>query len=91
MDSTKGMDMNTTTHTPTMLDVLAAWCGEKNIGKAEYDRRSAEYTKAAAHDELVAALQELVNRCDGDEGVRADGSNIQTMRAHAILEKLEAA
>ena len=39
--------------------------------------------------ELTAALEELVRRCDGDEGVRADGSNIQTMRAHAILAKFD--
>ena len=32
---------------------------------------------------------ELVTRCDGAEGMRADGSNIQTMAAHAILERLE--
>jgi len=37
-------------------------------------------------NELFAALKELVDRCDGPEGVRADGSNIQTMRAHAALE-----
>lgn len=37
--------------------------------------------------ELRAALEELVLRCDGDEGVRADGSNIQTYQARAILEK----
>jgi hypothetical protein len=36
--------------------------------------------------DVLGALRELVERCDGDEGVRADGSNIQTMRAHAILE-----
>jgi hypothetical protein len=42
-----------------------------------------------AHDELVATLAELVERCDGEEGVRADGSNIQTMRAHAVLAKFQ--
>lgn len=41
-------------------------------------------------DELRAALFELVKRCDGPEGVRADGSNIQTILAHAILHKTEA-
>lgn len=38
--------------------------------------------------QLVAALRELMLRCDGDEGVRADGSNIQTMAASALLQKL---
>lgn len=32
------------------------------------------------------ALEDLVGRCDGSEGVRSDGSNIQTIRAHAILD-----
>lgn len=36
---------------------------------------------------LAAALRDLVRRCDSAEGVRADGSNIQTMRAHAALEQ----
>jgi hypothetical protein len=40
-------------------------------------------------NELLAALRELVERCDGEEGVRADGSNIQTMAAHAAIEKAE--
>ena len=43
-----------------------------------------------AKRDLLAALQNLVNRCDGAEGVRADGSNIQTIRAHAVLAKAEA-
>lgn len=43
----------------------------------------------AVAQELLDALRELVARCDGLEGVRADGSNIQTMRAHAALEKAE--
>ncbi len=42
----------------------------------------------AASPELVDALIELVDRCDGPEGVGADGSNIQTIKAHAILAKL---
>lgn len=37
--------------------------------------------------ELYEALEDLVRRCDGDEGVRADGSNIQTIAAHAALAK----
>ena len=43
----------------------------------------------AAAPELLKALRELVLRCDGAEGVRADGSNIQTMRAHALLRELD--
>lgn len=39
---------------------------------------------------LLTALQDLVARCDGDEGVRADGSNIDTLAAHAALMRDEA-
>lgn len=39
--------------------------------------------------ELVNALRDLVTRCDGEAGVRADGSNIDTMHAHVVLAKLE--
>lgn len=37
---------------------------------------------------LLDALRDLVARCDGAEGVRADGSNIQTMQAHSVLTRL---
>lgn len=37
---------------------------------------------------LVDALRDLMLRCDGAEGVRADGSNIQTMQAHALLDEI---
>lgn len=40
---------------------------------------------AALAEQMAAALEELVQRCDGAEGVRADQSNIQTIRAHAAL------
>lgn len=36
----------------------------------------------AEHD----ALENLVERCDGAEGVRADGSNIDTLAAHIALD-----
>jgi hypothetical protein len=45
----------------------------------------------AAAPDLLAALIDLTTRCDGEEGVRADGSNIQTMRAHAAIAKAESA
>lgn len=35
------------------------------------------------------ALSELVARCDGEQGVRADGSNIDTLHAHAALGDFE--
>jgi len=38
---------------------------------------------------LLKALKELVSRCDGEEGVRADGSNIQTHGAHMAISLAE--
>lgn len=43
------------------------------------------YVKA---EDPRAALRELVTRCDGPDGVRADGSNIDTLVAHAALGDL---
>lgn len=43
----------------------------------------------AAAPDLLEALKDLVARCDGDEGVRADGSNIDTAWAHAVIAKAE--
>ena len=45
----------------------------------------------AERNELLLVLKDLVNRCDGSEGVMADGSNIQTIRANVLLAKLELA
>lgn len=71
--------------------------GRLRSGIAEYlaQRRSCETqiaglrTRLAAveaeRDRLREALERLVLRCDGDEGVRADGSNIDTLAAHAAL------
>lgn len=42
---------------------------------------------ACAAPDILAALADLVERCDGMEGVRADGSNIDTAWAHAVLAK----
>jgi len=39
--------------------------------------------------ELFRTLNQLIIRCDGEEGVRADGSNIDTAREHAVIQKLE--
>lgn len=43
----------------------------------------------AVNAELLAALKKLVERCDGSEGVREDGSNIETIHAHALIENIE--
>lgn len=39
---------------------------------------------------VIEAAGRLVVRCDGDEGVRADGSNIDTLAVHAALAALDA-
>jgi len=41
--------------------------------------------RLAERDSLRDALRALVERCDGPEGVRADGSNIDTLAAHVAL------
>lgn len=56
-------------------------------GVADWDAAYIVHS-ANAYPELVAALTDLVKRCDGPEGVRADGSNIQTISASALLQKL---
>lgn len=38
----------------------------------------------------IDALEALVERCDGEAGVRADGSNIDTQHAHAALDAMHA-
>jgi len=43
----------------------------------------------AAAPDLLEALRDLVARCDGSEGVRADGSNIETLAAHLAIAKAE--
>jgi hypothetical protein len=39
--------------------------------------------------DTTQALRNLIERCDGPEGVRADGSNIDTQAAHAALDKAQ--
>ena len=39
--------------------------------------------------EIRVALAELVARCEGPEGVRADGTNIDTLKAHVALGDLQ--
>jgi len=56
---------------------------------AAYQASQRRYRLHAAAPDLLAALQELVARCDGEEGIRKDGSNIQTMQAHAAIAKAE--
>lgn len=40
---------------------------------------------AARIEELERSLTDLVLRCDGEEGMRADGSNIDTRAQAAVL------
>jgi hypothetical protein len=43
----------------------------------------------AASPDLLAALIDIVRRCDGADGVRADGSNIDTRQQHAAIARAE--
>ena len=38
-------------------------------------------------NELLYELESLVTRCDGEDGMRADLSNIDTSHAHAVIAK----
>lgn len=67
-----------------------AWCEAKeeltNLrGLYEGMREDHANFESIRNGDLVEVLEELVKRCDGQEGVRADGSNIDTLRAHAAL------
>ena len=57
-------------------DEVAEWASRRAVKL----RRRAEQV-----NDLWDALRDLVDRCDGPEGVRADGTNIDTLRAHAAL------
>lgn len=69
--------------------------GDKVVASCLGDQLNPEATsigEAAANARLIAAaptllreLERLVARCDGDEGVRADGSNVDTSTAHAAI------
>ena len=60
------------------------------LAEAEVDRLRAQVKRLEG--EIVFArkvISNLVQRCDGPEGVRADGSNIQTIEAHYFLDGKE--
>ena len=63
--------------------------GPIKIADVGESNRLANGRLIAAAPDLLAALKELVARCDGEEGVGADGSNIQTIAAHAAIKKAE--
>lgn len=46
-------------------------------------------TGKPTYDELLKVLKDLVKRCDGEEGVLADGSNIDTAWASSVLQRAE--
>lgn len=48
-----------------------------------------QFVALADFERVNDALDRLVTRCDGAEGVRADGSNIDTLEAHAALLNLK--
>lgn len=65
---------------------------QEALADAHVKRLQRAYTKREktirdAAPELFEALQDLVARCDGEEGVRPDGSNIDTLRAHMALSR----
>ena len=60
-------------------DAEVAWLRERAALVRERD------AIRAMHDILERELRALVIRCDGADGVRSDGSNIDTLIAHAVL------
>ena len=71
---------------------VAILAGDERVARVDVGNTPTGSARAhliAAAPELLDALRELVARCDGEEGVRADGSNIQTMRAHAVLATID--
>lgn len=73
----------------TVRDLARALERENAALREDIERHLAvASTLATENAALREALEDLVSRCDGAEGVRADGSNIQTMRAHAALGEL---
>jgi hypothetical protein len=71
-------------HTET-ADAQAAHTFEDMLEQGEDTQQ--ELAMATLLPEVLEALEDLVERCDGSAGVRADGSNIDTRRAHAVLAK----
>lgn len=63
-------------HCEAQSDEVLLWIQVDAVLQVVCERVRAEHT----------ALVDLVRRCDGSEGVRADGSNIDTLRAHAALD-----
>ena len=71
------------------VNVFSACVQDCHTEESELQEIAAYIAHACnAYPELVKVLWELVTRCDGAEGVGADGSNIQTHNAHGLLAKL---
>ena len=51
--------------------------------------RALETNDLPSREDVLSVLDDLVTRCDGAEGVRADGSNIDTLNARMMLEKFK--
>lgn len=61
------------------------WEPESDHGSSDAAASRVAHLNGSSDGDLRKALQNLVIRCDGAEGVREDGSNIDTMEAHAAL------
>ena len=68
----------------------AAWSVLHPVCRLVWIKRAAA-TEPETLDALLLALERLVERCDGDEGVRPDGSNIDTQAAHIAMLRVIAA
>jgi len=64
------------------------WQPESDHSSEEGAAQRVHFLHGGNHTEFVAELSALVLRCDGEEGVREDGSNIDTSAAHALLDRV---
>lgn len=88
----RGNPMNGVHNTPHAESCACIHCrlrrAEENVALYKGIVEEAGTFESIRNGDLVLALRNLVTRCDGAEGVRADGSNICTLEAHAALGDL---
>ena len=87
-----------TTHTPGPWELdqpggfVIKGCGDEIAFTARTDDfdnalpAEANARLIAAAPTLLLELQKLIERCDGEEGIQPDGSNMETSLAHAAIK-----
>lgn len=92
-----------TKHTPGPWEIIhteknPGKVDQIHVGKPDYtvcrvmaygENAMANARLIAAAPDLLKALKDLVERCDGEEGIQADGSNMDTLSAHMVIQLAE--